>query len=156
MNTMCRPRATIIGIVVAAVVGITSYRIHVIRSDDFTAQLAALAGPKSQHLGNYTGWSAELEMKMADCLRKRQPFWARSDRTYTNIHNNDERWNVAEGFVLTPDGKLYRIDRYPPTLWSNPRLRTYRIDSPRVVTHVVDSAYYYIEMYDRRPVDNPF
>jgi hypothetical protein len=153
---MFSPRAAIVGIVVAAVVGVTAYRIHVIRSDNFNAQLAALAGPKSQHLGNYIGWSAELEMKMADSLRKRRPFWARSDRTYINVHNNDDRWNVSEGFVLTADGKLFRIDRRPPTFWSNPRLRTYRIDSPRVVTHVADSAYYYIEMYDRHPVENPF
>jgi hypothetical protein len=151
-----KPRTLISFVAASILFAVTGYRIHVIRSDDFDARLATLAGPGSQHLGRYTGWSPELEMRMADCLNKGQAFWARSDRAYTNVHNSNDRWNVSEGFVLTQGGDLFRIDRFPPTLWSNPRLRTIRIESPRVVTHVVDESYYYIEMNDRTPVENPF
>jgi hypothetical protein len=153
---MAKTRATIIGIVAAALVAFVGHRIHVMRSDVFDAQLTCFAGPDSIHLGTYTDWSPELEMKMADCLTNGQRFWARSNRLYRNVHNTNEQWNVSEGFVLAPDGKLYRIDWYPPTFWANPRMRTLRIDSPRVVTHVVDKDYYYyIEMYETSPVVNP-
>lgn len=130
----------------------TAYRLYVVVAPDtFESRLSELAGPEAECLGHYSGWSAELEMKMADAYRKKQPFWVLSDREYRNIHDLDDTWSVSEGFVLTPDGRLFQIDRYRPTLFRDEKSVGYEIPSPNIYTREDDS--YYIGMYGKSPVE---
>jgi hypothetical protein len=119
------------------------YRVH---NDTFSEKLADMAGDEAEYLGVYEGWSAELEVAMADAYRSNQAFWARSEREFRNIHG-PERWTVSEGFVCLDTNRIYQIDRYPPTFWRSERLVFRRINAPHIRTRVDNT--YYIAMHDK-------
>lgn len=135
MTPRSKCRTAAVGIAIALLGALAAYRVYVITSDDFSEKLAELAGPNAQSLGVYTGHSYELEDKMANSFGAKQPFWARSNREYINVHNTSEAWNVSEGFVLTSGGDLFRIDRRPATFFSNAKLSAIKFDGAEVRTH---------------------
>ena len=155
-NAMHTKWRSILVVVVLGAAGLfLGYRCYVVLGpDSFDEQLAALAGSGATNLGNYSDASSELDMKMADAFRDGEPFWARSDREYWNVHDFSDQWRVSEGFVYTPDGRLYRIDRHPPTIVRNARLVWHQMNSPRILTNQDNT--YHIGMYDQTRVNLQF
>ena len=107
-----------------------------ISHDTFSHYLASVAGPGAVFCGASPGQersSHELQTAIATAFSESKQFWSRVPREFYYFEVGT-REVISEGMVFTPQGEVFRFERYAPTFSRPARIAKYHWTNPHVDT----------------------